>query len=64
MRVIASVEAAIGATLVVNAFRSAKPRSGWVKLGGAVGSMMLIDSVAEVMLSKYLIERTKKRRGE
>lgn len=64
VRVIASVEAAIGATLVVNAFRSAKPRSGWVKLGGAVGSMMLIDSVAEVMLSKYLIERTKKRRGE
>lgn len=64
VRVIASVEAAIGATLVVNAFRSAKPRSGWVKLGGVVGSMMLIDSVAEVMLSKYLIERTKKRRGE
>ncbi|MDO5035223.1 MAG: hypothetical protein Q4E01_07575 [Actinomycetaceae bacterium] len=57
VRVIASVEAAVGATLIANAFRAQKPRSGWVKAGAVLGSLMMVDSVAEVMLSKYLGER-------
>lgn len=62
VRVIASVEAAVGATLLANAVRIAKPRSGWVKLGGVVGTLMMVDSVAEVMLSRYLGQRAEKYR--
>lgn len=62
VRVIASVEAAVGATLLANAVRIAKPRSGWAKLGGVVGTLMMVDSVAEVMLSRYLGQRAEKYR--
>lgn len=54
IRVAASVEAAIGATLVVNALRGGRKRSVWSGVGAVLGGMMLIDSVAEVSLAKYL----------
>ncbi|MDO5729442.1 MAG: hypothetical protein Q4P71_07460 [Actinomycetaceae bacterium] len=54
VRVAASVEASIGATLIVNAIRGRKRNSTWAKAGAVLGTMMLIDSVAEVSLAKYL----------
>lgn len=63
VRTFASIEAAIGAILVTNAFRAEKPRSGWVKAGGVLGGLMLFDSIAEVMLAKYLGERAERSRN-
>lgn len=57
VRLGASVEAALGATLVVLAARMRGPRSGWARLGGVLGGALLVDSVAEVSLAKWLGER-------
>lgn len=54
VRIGASVEAAVGATLLALAIRTEKPRNGWVRVGGILGTLMVIDSVAEVSLAKYL----------
>lgn len=63
VRVGASLEAATGATLVALAIRAEKPRSGWTKIGGVLGGLMLVDSVAELSLAKYLGLREERRRG-
>lgn len=54
VRVAASVEASVGATLIANAFRRRNRRSVWTVAGGIFGTMMIIDSIAEVSLAKYL----------
>ena len=64
VRVGASLEAATGATLVALAVRSEKPRSGWTKVGGVLGALMVIDSVAELSLAKYLGIREARRTGD
>lgn len=64
VRIGASVEAAAGAVLLALAIRAGKPRSGWTKVGGVLGSLMIIDSVAEVSLAKYLGMRDSRRNGE
>ncbi|MDO5720359.1 MAG: hypothetical protein Q4P05_06445 [Actinomycetaceae bacterium] len=54
VRLAASVEASVGATLIVNAFRRRNRRSVWTVAGGIFGTMMIVDSIAEVSLAKYL----------
>lgn len=61
VRIGASVEAAAGAVLLALAIRAEKPRSGWTKVGGVLGSLMIVDSVAEVSLAKYLGMRDSRR---
>lgn len=57
VRIGASVEAALGASLVVLAVRTPAPRSGWTRLGGLLGGALVVDSLAEVSLSSWLAER-------
>ncbi len=64
VRVGASMEAAVGATLLALAIRAELPRSGWTKFGGFVGSLMIVDSVAELSLAKYLGLREERRRAQ
>lgn len=61
VRVGAAVEAATGAMLVATAIRTSKPRSGWSKVAGILGSLLIIDSVAEVSLAKLLALRADRR---
>lgn len=53
----ATAEAMIGASLIALAVSADKPRSGWVKLGGVFGVLALIDSIAELSLSRYVRNR-------
>lgn len=57
-----SAEAAAGATLLVLAARTPRPRSGWVKLGGFVGACLVVDSIADLTVSRWLA-RTREARG-
>ncbi|WP_026459912.1 hypothetical protein [Schaalia suimastitidis] len=54
----ASIEAALGAGLVVLAARSKAPRSPWAIAGGILGGLMVVDSIAELFLAKYVASRT------
>jgi len=63
VRIGASVEAAVGATLLVLSIRTDSPRSGWARLGGVLGGFLVVDSVAEVSLAKYLGLREERRRA-
>lgn len=64
VRVAASVEASVGAALLVTALRRPKARrTGWTKAGAVVGALMIFDSVAEVSLAKYLGLRAERHRG-
>lgn len=60
VRTAASVEAAIGAGLLVLSLRSPKPRSPWMVAGGVIGGLMVVDSLAEIFLAKYV----SRKRGE
>lgn len=51
---LASAEAVVEAALLTLAARSEAPRSRWLKCGGFIGALLLVDSVAEVSLSSYL----------
>lgn len=63
VRVAASVEASVGATLLVTNLRRPKVRrTGWTKFGAVVGAIMIFDSVAEVSLAKYLGIRAQRHR--
>ncbi|MCI1787917.1 MAG: hypothetical protein LKI58_07610 [Actinomyces sp.] len=64
VRIGASVEAAVGATLLALAIRAESPRSGWTRLGGVLGGFLVVDSVAEVSLAKYLGLRAERRRRD
>lgn len=57
VRAIASTEAILGTTLLTLAVRGESPRSRWLKAGGVLGSILLIDSIAEISLSSYLRRR-------
>ncbi|WP_115727849.1 hypothetical protein [Actinomyces culturomici] len=57
VRTVASVEAVVGTALLTLAVRADSPRSGWVKAGGVLGGILLVDSVAELSLSSYLRRR-------
>lgn len=61
VRSAAAVEAAVGAGLMVLALRSRKPSPWWVKAGGVLGGLMVVDSVAEVVLAKYVSSRRERR---
>lgn len=61
VRVFASVEASVGATILTLAIRS-KSTSPWRKISGVLGALMLFDSVAEVALAKYLGKREERYR--
>ncbi len=63
LRVGASVEAAAGATLLALSIHAQSPRSGWTRLGGVVGGLLVVDSVAEMSLIKYLGLRAIRRRS-
>lgn len=64
VRVAASVEAVVGASLLATAVRAEKPRSGLTKLGAVAGTFMVVDSVAELSLVKYLGLRAERRAHE
>ncbi|MDO5049271.1 MAG: hypothetical protein Q4D87_05240 [Actinomycetaceae bacterium] len=64
VRTVAGIEGAIGGILLANAFRGDKPRTGWTKFSGIVGGLMVFDSIAEVMLAKYLGKRAERRSGK
>ncbi|MCD4549935.1 MULTISPECIES: hypothetical protein [unclassified Schaalia] len=53
----AAAEAVVGAGLVAWAARSRKPRSVWSVVGALAGTAMLVDSVAELFLAKYVRQR-------
>ena len=57
VRALASAEAIVGTALLTLAARGEAPRSRWLKCGGFIGALLLVDSVAEVSLSSYLRRR-------
>ena len=61
---VASAEAAVGAALLALSVRADSPRSGWTKLGGVIGSILVIDSIAEISLTHYLGRRAERRRAQ
>ncbi|MDC4232236.1 hypothetical protein M3T53_00700 [Actinomyces sp. B33] len=63
IRVAATVEAIAGAGMLVGAIRAPRPRSGWLIAGGVVGGLLLVDSIAELSLAKYVAQRQRRRAG-
>lgn len=61
VRSAAAVEAAVGAGLMVLSLRSPRPRRWWTYVGGAVGTLMVVDSVAEIFLAKYVQRKDQQR---
>lgn len=53
-RIIATVEAAVGAGLLANGIKGGSSRPGLSKVGGVIGGFLLFDSVAEISLAKLL----------
>ncbi|QWW20749.1 hypothetical protein I6B53_09480 [Schaalia sp. 19OD2882] len=61
VRSAAAVEAAIGAGLMVLSIRAPRPRKWWAVAGGVVGGLMVVDSVAEIFLAKYVQRKDRER---
>ncbi|WP_022867441.1 hypothetical protein [Schaalia vaccimaxillae] len=57
IRIAAAVEATVGAGLLAACVRAAKPRSGWRIFSGVLGAVLVVDSVAEISLAKYVAMR-------
>lgn len=57
VRAFASAEAIAGTALLTLAARGEAPRSRWLKCGGFIGALLLVDSIAELSLSSYLRRR-------
>lgn len=57
IRGLASAEAILGTALLTLAARGEAPRSRWLKCGGVIGGLLLVDSIAEISLSGYLRRR-------
>lgn len=60
VRAAASLEAAAGAVLLANALRHDGKRSGWGRLGGVAGALMVLDSLGEIFLAKLLSARAER----
>ncbi|QPK81051.1 hypothetical protein G7Y41_08420 [Schaalia sp. ZJ405] len=60
----ATFEAIIGSGLLVSAVRAKKPRSGLTVFAGIAGSLMIVDSLAELSLAKYVARRRRRNSPE
>ena len=49
---------------IVAAVRATPPRSGWMRVAGIVGGLMVVDSIAELSLAKHVSKRFARRAGE
>ncbi|MDO5747323.1 MAG: hypothetical protein Q4P66_06665 [Actinomycetaceae bacterium] len=63
-RGIAIAESITGTILATAAFREKKPRTGWTKLGGALGIFLVVDAIAQISLAQYLSGRAKRHRAQ
>ena len=59
-----AAEAIVGAGMLVAAVRATPPRSGWMRVAGIVGGLMVVDSIAELSLAKHVSKRFARRAGE
>ena len=50
--------------MLVAAVRATPPRSGWMRVAGIVGGLMVVDSIAELSLAKHVSKRFARRAGE
>ena len=64
IRTAAAVEAVVGTGLLAACVRAARPRSGWRIFSGVLGSLMIVDSVAELSLAKYVALRHERKNNE
>lgn len=53
----ATLEAIVGTSLFVSSLRASKPRSGLAVFAGLAGSLLIVDSLAELSLAKYVAKR-------
>ena len=51
---LASLEAAVGASMLVSTLKTPKPRSGWRIFAGVFGGAMLVDAFAEIALARVM----------
>ena len=63
-RGLALAEAGLGAALTVTCAKAGAQRSGWHKIAGTLGAVLLTDAVAETTLATYLGQRLRRYRGE
>ena len=59
-----AAEAIVGVGMLVAAVRATPPRSGWMRVAGIVGGLMVVDSIAELSLAKHVSKRFARRAGE
>ena len=58
---LATVEAAVGASLLVSTIKTPKPRSGWKVFAGVFGGAMLVDAFAEIALARVMRSKFRNR---
>ena len=51
---LATLEAAVGASMLVSTVKTPKPRSGWKIFAGVFGGAMLVDAFAEIALARVM----------